>query len=1507
MEQQPTITQLNPDNFEFQSYISSDEQLIATSDLDTVFTQDTDYIEYYIYDENQNRIFPPQTQPLLSYNVKQGDVLLKPEQDLSQLGFDQGLYNILYSFYRKRLASDVFTKYFIKEISSDRTEIRLDSNIISNEDIISSTNEFISYRDSQPYFVDFYLNFGDNQTLIANNVKLDTTTTEDPTVLIKLYNPLPEQFNIKDEVWVVEELSESQLYQINFPFNIIIEDDFEFISGPNYNIEVKTETGKSGQQFTYNTLLNTNTTSSINQLQNLLKTKEIEINVNYEDFSEFIHFSSAKTRLENFYYKVGLIESYTNTINNTLGSITSATTLSFAYSSSVASFQSKIDEIIQNFDGYEYFLYFDSGSQYSWPKSTTEPPYTLYSTGSTEVLNWIGSADPGDAYFGGIALTASDYDQNNQDWLYWAIPEYLREDPENARYELFVDMVGQHYDNIWIYIKDITNKFSADNRLDYGISKDLVADAIRDFGVKLYSNNFNINDLYTAFLGLTPSGSLFPYPDQTNTLPTPNGLEYVDTLISASNDIIPLDDANKRLYKRIYHNLPYLLKTKGTVTGLRALITSYGIPDTILRINEFGGKDRNNSQDWDLEQRVFNYAFDTEGTNYFSSSFVPDSNWDTGNINTPNTIQFRFKTNGIPNSTHYSQSLWVTEDGDSALILEYTGSGLTSASYSGSIPDPENIYGTIKFIPDLSSPQNSASIYLPVFDGEWWSVMTTVDSSISLANSTASLYIANRIDDQIGFSDSNSILGSDTTFYDQSTYIKFPQDSSITIDSKDYIPFSGSYQEIRYYAPIINENAFLDYVMNPYSVEGNTTNSTPEELIFRADLGTQLDTGSRVSIHPRVTGSISQITQSFNDGTSTFYISSSNFIPNVEKIYQDQVPSGIKNRITDKIQITNNIMPDSPSGSNTDIQVLSPFQSIQQTSFVSQSYTPNVNYLEVAFSPQDQINDDINAQLGYFNLGDYIGDPRQMSSPSYSYSDLDKLRDAYFNKYINSYDVVDFIRLIKFFDNSLFRMIKDFTPARTSLSSGVVVKQHLLERNRQRPAQASLSNETYSGSIKPQSRGYNTGSGDVGQYEFNNGSSIYRFSGGTGGSFQQYNGLNTSPSASAYGLSNQFGLTQSFEETYDGPLGPRTITIYNQEEFYDGEFSGSYIQVTDGNLNDRCKPYKKISTSEIIYNPIFFLDNSSPEGNNNSSLWLDRRNSPVDGDAWFYIIGGKVLYIKLPINDINGIQVINYIADLNSIIFFSTFGEITYFITGFSRNASNVILFIDPNQGGFPTIPSQVINATAEGSISSDEQTTWSGARNATTGTVGDIPTNSEKTILSEFILDPFSPPPSTYTVIFDNQGGTPSSTSTTVNIGGTTGPITPPTRDGFDFIEYNTQPNGSGTVFTGNTTVNSNITVYAQWEATTLFLAQRSTGEVDGELSACNLSLISDIEVESLSQYQSTNTFAVGDRVFNINGTPFNGSGLWYRIQGSGFGDPSATYKINSDGDITQGGSLCI
>ena len=184
MEEQILITPVDPITFELQDYSVQDSDIIAKFEVDTVFSQSTDYIEYFIFDETEKLIFPQgTTQQLLTYTVKNGDVLLSPDQDLSRLGFNEGIYYISYNFYRKRLASSILSNYFISSISSDRTEIRLDSNTISNEDIISSTNEFIQYRNQSNYFVDFYLNFGLNNLVIANNVRLDDSIIGDPTLL----------------------------------------------------------------------------------------------------------------------------------------------------------------------------------------------------------------------------------------------------------------------------------------------------------------------------------------------------------------------------------------------------------------------------------------------------------------------------------------------------------------------------------------------------------------------------------------------------------------------------------------------------------------------------------------------------------------------------------------------------------------------------------------------------------------------------------------------------------------------------------------------------------------------------------------------------------------------------------------------------------------------------------------------------------------------------------------------------------------------------------------------------------------------------------------------------------------------------------------------------------------------------------------------------------------------------------------------------------------------------
>jgi hypothetical protein len=656
---------------------------------------------------------------------------------------------------------------------------------------------------------------------------------------------------------------------------------------------------------------------------------------------------------------------------------------------------------------------------------------------------------------------------------------------------------------------------------------------------------------------------------------------------------------------------------------LRALITSYGIPDTILRINEYGGKDKTNTNDWDYWQNEFNYAYKQNGDNFISSSFVLNSSWGANSDN-PETVMFRFKTNGLPTSSiPYSQSLFHSFPNASAITLRYTGSAYStvfppSGSYSGSIIDPYYQYAYLDFHPNFpSEPNKSASIYLPFFNGDWWSVMAKRTNPG--ASTTFELYSGNKIYEggengtSIGFLASSSVIANGLSFADI-TDARFGS-GSITVNSKIYNKFSGSFQEIRYYNKPISESVFRDFVMNPSSIEGNSLNSGADQLAFRLPLGGELYTGSN-SIHPKVTGSW-VATSSFASNSTAYIHPSHTFISNTEYFFYDQPIVGIKNAIADKIRVENNVIPEG--------DVLSPFLSLSQQANISQSYTANTNLLEVAFSPQDEVNDDINSSLGYFNIGEYIGDPRLRSSSAESYPSLDALRDSYFQKYTKNYNLVDFVRLIKFFDNSLFKMIKDFVPARTSLASGIVIKQHILERNKYPQPQVnnystiayyasgSANNQpltfqdiSVSGTLLPQWNDYNAGT-------------VENFDGGTAGVFEMFNGTAFAPSGS-----NIFNLTQSWSELIPTISGSVNVIHNSQDEFYNGEFNGSVLTVTTQSLN---APYPN-DVIDFIYTPVRYspqnygLTSSDPFAENQ---FLNALTVPDEGEILLLRAYRKIL------------------------------------------------------------------------------------------------------------------------------------------------------------------------------------------------------------------------------------------------------------------------------------------
>jgi hypothetical protein len=193
-------------------------------------------------------------------------------------------------------------------------------------------------------------------------------------------------------------------------------------------------------------------------------------------------------------------------------------------------------------------------------------------------------------------------------------------------------------------------------------------------------------------------------------------------------------------------------------------------------------------------------------------------------------------------------------------------------------------------------------------------------------------------------------------------------------------------------------------------------------------------------------------------------------------------------------------------------------------------------------------------------------------------------------------------------------MIKDFTPARSGLATGVVIKQHLLERNRQRPAQVEISQYDYSGSVYSQQMWDPITSGT---YVSN--SKISKIEGGAGGAFNDVNNLGSNPEGQSQGIKNTLApfVTQSWTYEIQTLSGSLIVTQSTQDEFYNGELQGTKIEATDGELND-WNNSKYPSTLEIDYIPYLYISNTS-----SLDLFNNINTSPNAGEIYLWYDTGS--------------------------------------------------------------------------------------------------------------------------------------------------------------------------------------------------------------------------------------------------------------------------------------------
>jgi hypothetical protein len=118
---------------------------------------------------------------------------------------------------------------------------------------------------------------------------------------------------------------------------------------------------------------------------------------------------------------------------------------------------------------------------------------------------------------------------------------------------------------------------------------------------------------------------------------------------------------------------------------------------------------------------------------------------------------------------------------------------------------------------------------------------------------------------------------------------------------------------------------------------------------------------------------------------------------------------------------------------------------------------------------------------------------------------------------------------------------------------------------------------------------------------------IEQITGSNGGALPNFNGQ--------YSTTGLFvNVTQSWTVVEDTKVGLVTSIHNTQDEFINGEYSGSDITVTTQRLvDDDCIKFLEINTTEVFYDPFFYSSNVT-----SLSAFLDQNTTPNNGQVYIF-------------------------------------------------------------------------------------------------------------------------------------------------------------------------------------------------------------------------------------------------------------------------------------------------
>jgi hypothetical protein len=918
-----------------------------------------------------------------------------------------------------------------------KTELLL-PNIVLDESIIKKSiyDAFIEKLqflepEKESKYLTHLANFGNDEQIIISSWESDNWTLskksidelgneivkpedEVKSVILKLYNPLPANVSSNSTFWITKLMSNPLIETI-----ILNEQDdikCPFIKGPNFDIEVDFVKGQSTGFESLDTLILSGSVSSSTQLissylsSSLVNTDELNIeyyisgSTDYA-WNNFVHFSSAKERVDNFIYKVQLIEKYEELISQSLyysGSVAQISAGSGSVTGSISSLQErerqliKKNQLLQGFDGFEKFLYTSSSYTTNNSDSITWP----YS-GSTKLLSSDTiSVEP---WYNNIKLLAEDYDIENTNYVLNNIPQYIRNNTENDSLILFFTMIGQHFDNIYFYTKSIEKTRSLGYKAKDGISDKLLFDVLKSF-------NWDAKNL-------SADSKLWDYAFGLNS----NGGIKNET---------PAKQRTYEVWRRIVNNLPYLLKHKGTRRGVYALMSCYGIPSSNLSIFEFGGPEVNSTSKSKLVFDNMTTALKMDLTSSIQIDWSATNN--TSSLR-PNTIEFFVKPYDNLNYTLISGSGW-------------------NVSLTASLSD--NNLGYVAF--NYNSTNSLTSSLLPIFNGQFFGV------SVSSGSNGLKLDVRQSNKERTIFQE--SITASVASNWNTGNSIKFGGNYSGSVD--EFRMWSSQLDTQRFYEHVsfpemINGNDILGSTDElhfrldfeyPKNLDVYRTLPNVDTNIYYPSI--QLNPSSSLQLTRNIleeTGSINfDAIKSENPmalySASAFGFSSKpdypfNFEPIDRSVVLEIPDMGSTRYSTNKVRFESQTTfngNDVSGGVDLSVKTRATKKAFDQSPTDS-------NRVGLFFSPTKELNIDIAKSFGGINLDNYIGDPGDRTKSNYA--SLDNLRNYYFQRF-DGRDIYAYINLIKLYEKSMFEDIKKMLPARVKATTGLLIEPHILERSK---------------------------------------------------------------------------------------------------------------------------------------------------------------------------------------------------------------------------------------------------------------------------------------------------------------------------------------------------------------------------------------------------------------------------------------------------------------------------